>query len=303
MKFELNRLKEYSKESIIQEIQRVAHEVNGNSLSISVFQKRSKCSIQSVRRKFGSWQTALNEAGLSHLYSGQPVTEKMLAQKSKQLNDQEIINELKRVAELQKNIPLTTEFFKQHSNIGLEVLRNRFGSWKQALSKAEIKCSNMGKRYTDEECHENMLEVWTYYTRPPKYQEMNKPPSIVGSKAYITRFGSWNNALYEFVRRTESDVANEPNQKLISIQINTEIKQAKKPTSERREIPLGLRYKILKQDSFKCRICGNSPATDVSCKLHVDHIHPFSKEGKTVEENLRTLCAKCNIGKSDMMLE
>ncbi len=58
-----------------------------------------------------------------------------------------------------------------------------------------------------------------------------------------------------------------------------------------------LRYDILKRDGFKCTICGATQADGV--KLHVDHIIPVSKGGKTVPRNLRTLCDRCNMGKRD----
>ena len=59
-----------------------------------------------------------------------------------------------------------------------------------------------------------------------------------------------------------------------------------------------LRYDILKRDNFKCVICGRTPKKD-GITLHVDHIIPVSKGGKTEPENLRTLCSICNLGKSD----
>ncbi len=31
--------------------------------------------------------------------------------------------------------------------------------------------------------------------------------------------------------------------------------------------------------------------------IHIDHIVPVSKGGKTVPSNLQVLCAKCNLGK------
>ena len=34
-------------------------------------------------------------------------------------------------------------------------------------------------------------------------------------------------------------------------------------------------------------------------KLHVDHIIPVYKGGKTTMSNLQTLCDRCNLGKSD----
>ena len=58
-----------------------------------------------------------------------------------------------------------------------------------------------------------------------------------------------------------------------------------------------LRYDIMKRDKFKCCICGATAKDGI--KLHVDHILPVSKGGTTVTDNLRTLCDRCNLGKSD----
>ncbi len=59
-----------------------------------------------------------------------------------------------------------------------------------------------------------------------------------------------------------------------------------------------MRYNILKRDGFKCVLCGRSQKVHGAI-LHVDHIKPISKGGKTEESNLRTLCEMCNLGKSD----
>ena len=60
-----------------------------------------------------------------------------------------------------------------------------------------------------------------------------------------------------------------------------------------------LRYDILKRDNFRCQICGASASDGV--KLHVDHIIPVSKGGKTEPSNLQTLCERCNLGKSNKL--
>lgn len=67
---------------------------------------------------------------------------------------------------------------------------------------------------------------------------------------------------------------------------------------QRKILTPSLRYDILKRDNFKCVICGRTPKRD-GITLHVDHIIPVSKGGKTEPENLRTLCSICNLGKSD----
>lgn len=58
-----------------------------------------------------------------------------------------------------------------------------------------------------------------------------------------------------------------------------------------------IRYNVLKRDNFSCQICGITVKDGT--KLHVDHIIPVSKGGKTVMSNLQTLCERCNIGKSN----
>ncbi|MBO5328569.1 MAG: HNH endonuclease [Clostridia bacterium] len=68
---------------------------------------------------------------------------------------------------------------------------------------------------------------------------------------------------------------------------------------ERAKMSDSLRYNILKRDNFKCQICGSSAQDGV--KLHVDHIIPVSKGGQTMPSNLRTLCDRCNMGKSNKL--
>lgn len=66
---------------------------------------------------------------------------------------------------------------------------------------------------------------------------------------------------------------------------------------QRRLMTDALRYEILSRDGFRCQICG-ATAQD-GYKLHVDHIIPVSKGGRTEPDNLRTLCERCNMGKGD----
>lgn len=67
---------------------------------------------------------------------------------------------------------------------------------------------------------------------------------------------------------------------------------------QRRIMTDSLRYDVMKRDGFRCVLCGRSASED-GVKLHVDHIRPVSKGGKTEMSNLRTLCEQCNWGKSD----
>lgn len=66
---------------------------------------------------------------------------------------------------------------------------------------------------------------------------------------------------------------------------------------QRRLMSDSLRYDVMKRDGFHCVLCGMSAKDGV--RLHVDHIVPVSKGGMTEMSNLRTLCERCNLGKSD----
>ena len=64
---------------------------------------------------------------------------------------------------------------------------------------------------------------------------------------------------------------------------------------QRRLMTDSLRYDVMRRDGFRCQLCGTT-AKD-GYKLHVDHIIPVSKGGRTEMQNLRTLCERCNMGK------
>lgn len=58
-----------------------------------------------------------------------------------------------------------------------------------------------------------------------------------------------------------------------------------------------LREKIKRRDNFTCKICSISVNHEKNLLLEIDHIIPLSKGGVTSEENLQTLCWRCNRSK------
>jgi 5-methylcytosine-specific restriction endonuclease McrA len=63
----------------------------------------------------------------------------------------------------------------------------------------------------------------------------------------------------------------------------------------RQPIPPRMRFRVLRRDGYRCRLCGRAAEDGVI--LHVDHIIPLAKGGKTEEANLWSLCLPCNLGK------
>lgn len=60
---------------------------------------------------------------------------------------------------------------------------------------------------------------------------------------------------------------------------------------------------IFSRDKWTCSICKHKNRGDNDIVLNVDHIIPKSKGGSNNYENLRTLCYKCNIKKSNKILD
>lgn len=63
-----------------------------------------------------------------------------------------------------------------------------------------------------------------------------------------------------------------------------------------------MRESIKNRDNFTCCNCGNSTYKEPNLLLEIDHIIPVTKGGCTIEENLQTLCWKCNRSKSNKVL-
>lgn len=62
-----------------------------------------------------------------------------------------------------------------------------------------------------------------------------------------------------------------------------------------------LRLQIKERDNYTCCQCGNSIKNEPNLLLEVDHIVPIAKGGLTIENNLQTLCWKCNRSKGSKL--
>jgi hypothetical protein len=302
-KFELSRLTRYDDASLLAELRRVAALITTPAITQAEFDKRSKASVSVIRNRFGGWQQALALAGLADRYSGIVISQ----EPPKTYSDDELISELRRVAEKLGVKKMTMETFSAHASINAETIRRRFGSWWAAMQRAGLEISNLGKRYSDDDYFENLLAVWTHYGRQPLYREMDEGPSRISSGAYEAKWGTWRKALVAFIERVNSDIrASAPKPAEVEteqIPSASPLRRRTRAAGKRRDedtrtIKLGLRYDVLRRDHFRCVTCGRSPATDLGCHLHVDHIKPFSAGGLTVIDNLQTLCEGCNLGKS-----
>ena len=76
--------------------------------------------------------------------------------------------------------------------------------------------------------------------------------------------------------------------------LSEKIKFNKSVAGQRALMTSKLRQRIKERDGFICKQCGASVQKEPNLLLEIDHIIPVSKGGLTTEDNLQTLCWRCN---------
>jgi hypothetical protein len=212
--------------------------------------------------------------------------------------DEAIIAELKRIAELVGYRTFTRHEFDQMATACKgSIVISRFKTWKMALEATGL---NLRPHKNPRKDHipkgdllRELARIWRQLGHRPSKTEWDNSDTKYSYTTYKTRFGGWVNACMALV---EGGVEAEPSPRQ-SDQPTEGI--LKIPKEKSRNVPLKMRLAVLKRDDYKCVLCGRSPATHAGVILHLDHIVPYANGGKTVKENLRTLCEECNWGKGN----
>lgn len=178
---------------------------------------------------------------------------------------------------------------------------NKFGSWANALNAIGIALKQHKanrKQITDKDLLAELGRIWSGIGHRPSKAEWEASDAKYSYSTYKFRFDGWLNACAKFIEFVSGELAEEE----IEVREGTKEKitlVTPIPPEKIRYVPLKLRLKVFQRDNFKCVFCGKSPVTHNGCDLHIDHIIPFAKGGKTALENLQTLCKECNWGKGN----
>lgn len=79
--------------------------------------------------------------------------------------------------------------------------------------------------------------------------------------------------------------------------LSEKVKFKKSVAGQRALMTSKLRQSIKERDNFTCQKCGVSVEKEPTLLLEIDHIVPVSRGGLTTEDNLQTLCWRCNRSK------
>lgn len=301
MKFELNDYhRNVSNEELLVDVRETAQNLGKYTLTADEYTANGKYSHSTIIRRFGSWNKALEKAGLC---IAKKYTHNIF---NENVSNEELLNDLLSVAYTLNKKKFTTAEYIKYGKHGISIFQSRFGTWEQALSLAGLTVAKH-HNFSDADLLQEIERVWILLGRQPTSTDIKAGISKYSLQSYARRFGGWRGALEAFI-----EWVNTGNDEDVQIE-NEEIKHpasdstidlekaAIQTRTTSRDINLRLRFRVMQRDNFKCCACGASPAKDPSVELHIDHIIPWSKGGETVIDNLQTLCSKCNLGKSDLM--
>ena len=228
------------------------------------------------------------------------------------LPESRLLEELEKVARHFNYVEFGWRDFNKVSDISANTIKKHYGTWKKGLNALKIylqkKGSNLYPRpyapqriFSEKELFDEMEKIWQKVGQRPSRIEWEMSNPKISYNTYKRRFGSWTNAYLRFIEyKVGGDILADdfvlPDKGRLKTQLENK-KDYRKENS--RNVSLKLRLQILSRDNFRCVYCGKSPATNIGTRLHIDHILPFSKGGKSIFENLQTLCEECNIGKSN----
>jgi hypothetical protein len=302
MKFQLTESgKQFSNSELINDLKRVASLLSKSTVTLKEYQKHGIYSYQTQKKRFGSWKNALNATNLeeSKRSWGGDLSETRIPEKK-------LIEDMQKVAKMLGKDSITLSEYEKNGEFGSSAISRRFGGWNKAKQSAGLK---IGRLYnsSEDDFFEDILQVWQNLGRQPKYREMVAPLSRLHISSYERKFGSWRSALESFIDYANAkDEVRPPEPKALinntKPALISEASRKKKISNKKtnRIANLRQRFRVMKRDKFKCVLCGMSPASKTGCELHIDHIVPWSRGGETVEENLRTLCSDCNLGRSNI---
>lgn len=137
--FELRRHRDYSKKDLLDEIKRISNQFcNNNTPTANDMTKYGKYSTNSYLRNFNSWNHALKLCGfdLNH----------------REVTDEEIINDIKRVGCIVDDDPTLSEIEKygKYSN---SLYKSRWGTWNNALKESGFEPNSLWKNSPTGEDH------------------------------------------------------------------------------------------------------------------------------------------------------
>ena len=237
----------------------------------SDYLRHGKFGRKAIQNHFGNFHGALRKLGLEVKRTGY-------------YSDEEIIEDVLAVKKSLGVDLLTGEEYYHNGKFRKKAIEKHFGSWGKLMDKLGLKKAAVHVKHSPQELFGIMKSLWDEKGSRPSMAEFLLRSGHT-QKYILARVKSWAEFLRQF-----AEYANNGGK---SIATTITGKQSIGPRGVSRK----LRYKVMKRDNWTCVLCGARKTKKNNVHLHIDHIIPYSKGGRTALSNLRTLCSTCNLGR------
>ena len=145
------------------------------SIKTRDYNKIGRFDSRTIAKRFHGWNAALEIAGLEK-------------GKQRNLSDEELISDIKRVAKEIAPLKLTQKKYKEKGKYTSQTITKRLG-WNKILEKLNLETHCLD--ITAKELFENLETVWIALGRAPGRRDMIKPLSRYSETPYINRYKTW----------------------------------------------------------------------------------------------------------------
>lgn len=170
------------KEQLLQHLRELAEKIGGTPTADQM-DAIGEFNHKTYARRFGSWNSALSEAGLE-------VNRESVVG----ISDDELLNGIEEMAEQLGKRPTIPEM-EEYGDYSPWVYFSRFDSWKSACEEAGFEYEH-AQRISREELLDELSRLAEEIDATPTREDMTSEGRF-SPRPYIREFGSWNNALRE----------------------------------------------------------------------------------------------------------
>lgn len=163
----------------------------------------------------------------------------------------------------------------------LQLHKNKISAWKIESDEYINMC--ILKKYRRQQYHNAIDDRHAYIFKLQRTQTRYRQRNYVKTPYHVTVTDCTYAVDWEWLENRYK--------KLEEISFETTLKEYNS-SNQRKLMTPDLRKKIMVRDNYTCQECGKYMPDEVG--LHIDHIIPIAKGGKSTPSNLRVLCSKCN---------
>ena len=175
----------YTRQQLIKQLQQKYAELKRRPRTKEVDDDPNMASMQTFRKRFGSYEAALKAAKVPTRATGQGY----------KYTRTELIRQLQAKAQELDKAPTTQQANDDPNMASAGVFARRFGSFENALKAAGISTRRTRAKYTRAELVQQLQVKAKALNRPPTQDEVNDDPEMASANTFTNEFGSLTKAI------------------------------------------------------------------------------------------------------------